>query len=64
MSAELEIHIKKMPDQKTLEDFLKGMSSHPTVLFNAERGEFEYRPPKPEKLGQPLTEQGEKWRHL
>lgn len=32
--------IKKMPDKKTLEAFIKGMSGDPQVYFDVNKGEF------------------------
>jgi len=60
---EIDRKIKKMPSKKTLEKFLEGMSGNPTVVFNVEKGEFEILVPE-DKLGQPKTEQGRKWRGL
>ena len=36
----MKIKIKKMPDKKTLEDFLKGMFKKTKVYFNLKKGIF------------------------
>jgi hypothetical protein len=57
--------IKKMPDKETLEEFVNGMHQSPTVIFNLEKGIFEWlKPRRDPNLGQPKTETGEKWRRL
>ena len=40
--------IKEMPKKELLEDFIKGMSGKPTVVFNSDSGKFERTRPKPE----------------
>lgn len=35
-----DCEITVMPDKETLEDFLRGSSSHPTVIFDIEKGVF------------------------
>jgi hypothetical protein len=62
---EREPVIRKMPDQKTLEAFVKGMSGKVTVVFNSKTGEFEtVKKVDPETTGEPKTEYGEKLRRI
>lgn len=35
-----QFEITQMPDRETLEDFLRGSSSHPSVIFDLEKGIF------------------------
>jgi hypothetical protein len=65
MKSSSEKLIKKMPDEETLEAFVRGGHQSPSVVFNRETGEFEWLVPRPDpRLGQPKTEQGWKWRRL
>lgn len=61
--------IKQMPDRDTLEEFIKGMNGEDgiKVVFNKEKGEFEWleeRPLKEVPFGEPKTELGWKLRRL
>lgn len=59
--------IKKMPDQATLEAFLEGMSGSVKVIFDINKGEFEWLDPsqKPDPmLGKPKTQLGEDLKRL
>jgi len=38
--------INKMPDKKTLQEYINGLHRRSKVVFNLEKGEFEWNPPK------------------
>jgi len=38
--------INKMPDKETLEEFVQGLHGTSEVVFNIEKGEFEWNPPR------------------
>ena len=64
MSKE-KVVINKMPTKETLEDFVNGLlSDECKVVFNSDKGEFEYIVPREEKLGEPKTEFGRKLREM
>ena len=57
--------IQKMPDRQTLEAFVKGLEGGVTVIFNLEKGEFEWVTPRPDpRLGEPITDEGWRIRRL
>jgi hypothetical protein len=61
---EKQSEIKKMPDRETLEAFLRGFHGKVDVVFNLEKGVFEWVVPRPDQPGEPKTELGEKLKRL
>ena len=47
MKERRKLVIKKMPDRETLEEFVGGMCGKPTVIFDAEKGEFVQKDDRP-----------------